>query len=327
MSKLYHLILLTLGLVIMTDIQAVTDTSEYKKPYYTVQISYAGTGAEFRLNDIPFYLEIREGQVDTEIPVSDKLIQGVNELSIITFPYIEGNGPVENWHPDARVEASLYVKEKDAPRQTRKLLSHIKLYPARDPEIAAAESLVLSEQEPPILDYESKPWQFPPTDYPKQVVISRKTHPVKTPFPHWEWQDGQTIEDTPENYASLLEAYRKYHAIHQKQNLAALKAGYQKIARIQKIVNYYDDIDKAYDILNLKESWISDQQELFEFIEGERSKKFGLKLDIIANGKMARIVNNTGIQPILYIVKKERITIEYNFTFYKNKNGEWIHIM
>ncbi|MBL1276789.1 MAG: hypothetical protein COB30_011940, partial [Ectothiorhodospiraceae bacterium] len=67
------------SVVFMNNIQAATDTFEYKKRIYSVKISYVGTGAEFRINDIPFYIENFSGQVDTEIPVSDKIVQGINE--------------------------------------------------------------------------------------------------------------------------------------------------------------------------------------------------------------------------------------------------------
>jgi len=311
----------------MNNIQAATDTSEYKKPYYTVQISYAGTGAEFRLNDIPFYLENFSGQVDVEIPVSDKMVQGVNELSIVVFTYIEGDDPVENWHEDARVEATLYVRENNSVLASRKILTHIKLYPAHNPKTAAIGSMLISEQKLPVLDYDNKVWVFPRVEYKKQIFVSRKTHFITTPFPMWEWQDGVTIEDTPENYRALLEAYRKEYLIHQNKDLMSLKDSTKKIAETQLLVNYYGNINKAYEILNLEESWDSKEQELFEFIEGERSEKYGLKLDIFGDGKLARITNDTGIQPILYIVKKARISIKYKYTFYKNKQGEWIYIM
>lgn len=326
LSYFLHIILLGMG--IMTDIQAVTDTSEFKKPYYTVQISYVGTGAEFRLNDIPFYLENFSGQVDTEISVGDKMIQDINELSIIAYPHIsKGKEYDKDWHPDARVEATLYVREKDAPKASRKLLSHVKLYPAHDPKIAAVESMVINEQKSPTLDYKSKPRQFPNSVFHKQIVISRKTHPIKLPFSRWEWQDGQIIDDTDENYKSLLEAYRKYYFVHEKQDIAVLKAGYKKTAKIQKDINYYDDLEQAYESLNLEESWKSEEQQLFEFIEGDRLKQLRLKLDIVANGRLARIVNDDSIQPIMYIVKKARVMVKYKFLFYKNKKGEWIHIM
>ncbi len=320
--------LLIIGIAMMSDIQAATDTSEYKKPYYTVQISYAGTGAEFRLNDIPFYLENYSGQVDTEIPVSDKMLKGVNELSIIAIPYSEGKGSLQNWESkDAWVEASLYVREKDVPDSARQLLTHIKLCPMCKPDLAVAESIVMIEQQSPVVDYESQPRQFPGIIFHKQIVVSRKTHPITPPFPRWEWQDGQLIEDTKENYKSLLESYRNEYVIHQKQDLFALKQSTRKLAEVQMLVNYYDDIEKAYDTLNLEESWRNKDQDLFEFIENEKSKKLHLKLDIFANGKLARIVSNTGTQPIMYIVNKARITIKYKFSFYKNKQGEWVYIM
>ena len=321
------LLLIILGPGIMSDIQAVTDTSEYKQPYYTVQISYAGTGAEFRLNDIPFYLESFSGQVDVELPVSDKMISGVNELSIIVFTYIEGNNPVDNWDEDARVEAALYVREKNTQKNTRKLLTQIKLHPAADPEVAAQESMIIAGQKQAVLDYEKKPWQFPPRVYDKQIVISRLTHNIKTPFSRWEWQDGQVIEDTEENYQSLLEAYRKKYVIHQKQDLVAARKSSYKLAAMQKNINYYDDIEQAYEALNLEESWKSNEQVLFEFIEKDKAKQFRLKLDIIGNGKLARITSDEETQPILYIIKRDRITVKYQYIFYKNKQGEWIYIM
>ena len=318
------------SVVFMNNIQAATDTFEYKKRIYSVKISYVGTGAEFRINDIPFYIENFSGQVDTEIPVSDKIVQGINELSIIAFPSSdeEDDDSMEEWeYEDARVEATLFVREYDAQDDNRQMLTHIKLYPARKPEVAAIESMIIDGQETPLLDYKSKPRQFPNAKYHKQIVISRNTLEIKTPFPRWEWQDGQIIEDTEENYKSLLEAYRKEYVIHQNQDFPALKESTKKLAETLMLVKYNNDIDKAYDSLNLEESWKSEEQELFEFIEGERSKTLGLKLEIVANGKLARIIDDDSIQPIMYIVKKAKMMIKYKFLFYKNKQGEWIYVM
>lgn len=145
---------------------------------------------------------------------------------------------------------------------------HVKIYPSRSPKIAAVDSILIDGQELPVLNYEKKPWMFPRVECHKQIVISRKTHPIKTPFPSWEWQDGEIIKDTKENYTSLLEAYRQEYVIHQKQDLKALKDSARKLSETQMIVNYYDDLDQAYEMLNLEESWKSKEQELFEFIEG-----------------------------------------------------------
>jgi len=329
MNKLIKLLtLIILGLGIMTDIQAVTDTSEYNQPYYTVQISYVGTGAEFRLNDIPFYLENSNGQVDLELPVSDKIINGENELSIIVFPFGDREGYNKNWeNNDSRAEAILYVRERSEPKSNRKLLTQLKIYPARPSEEASKESVVIVGQDLPSLDYKSKPWQFPYAKFENQIVISRKTHTLHTPFPRWEWQDGQTIKNTKENHKSLLEAYRKEYFINKKQDLKMLRESTKKLATVQNIINYYHNIEQAYEILNLEESWKSDEQELVKFIEGDFSDRQGLKFDIIANGKMARIVNDVGVQPILYIIKSQRMKIKYKYNFYKNKQGEWIYIM
>lgn len=322
------LLFIILGISIMNEIQAVTDTSEYTEPVYTVQISYAGTGAEFRLNDIPYYLETFSGQVDTEIPVSDKMINGINQISIIAFPYSEGSGPLDNWtNEDARVEATLYVREKSQSKESRKLLTNIKLYPLREMTAQGTNSAIISGQDKPTIDYKIKPRQFSKTRYTNQVVINRLTHVINTPFKRWEWQDAEIIEDTQDNYNSLLEAYRKEYIIHQEQNIQNAKASHLKLAETQNIINYYNDIDKAYDILNLEESWKSEEQELFSFIEGKQAEVFEQKLCIYANGKLASITNPTNIQPILYIIKNKRLSIKYLYKFYKNKNGEWIYVM
>jgi len=312
----------------MNDIQAVTDSSEYKNPYYTVQVSYAGTGAEFRLNDIPFYLENRNGQVDIELPVGDKMISGINEISIIVFPYGDDNGYKDAWeNEDSRAEATLYVREKNEAKENRKILSHIKIFPGLSPEQAASGTLIITGQEHAILDYKTKPRQFPDVRFDSQIVISRKTHSLNIPFPRWEWQDGKNIEDNKANYSSLLEAYRKVYTIHKNQDLDALKKITHKLAITQNIINHYNNLDKAYETLNLEESWKSDEQELFKFIEGDLATRQGMKLDIMANGKLARIVNDGQIQPILYIIKSQRMKIKYRYNFYLNKEGEWILIM
>ena len=94
-----------------------------------------------------------------------------------------------------------------------------------------------------------------------------------------------------------------------------------------KIITFADNTARVYEMLNLEESWKSDEQELFEFIEGEKAKSLELKLDVLANGKLARITNDEGIQPILYLIKSQRMKIKYKNAFYKNKQGEWIYIM
>ena len=96
---------------------------------------------------------------------------------------------------------------------------------------------------------------------------------------------------------------------------------------MQKNINYYGDIEQAYEALNLEESWKSNEQVLFEFIEKDKAKQFRLKLDIIGNGKLARITSDEETQPILYIIKRDQITVKYQYIFYKNKQGEWIYIM
>lgn len=50
------------------------------------------------------------------------------------------------------------------------------------------------------------------------------------------------------------------------------------------------------------------------------------KLDVFANGKMARIVDKENDSPIVYMEKSSRLLSFLKFGFYKNKNGEWIMI-
>lgn len=330
MKKLLLILIFIIpGLSIMSNIHAVTNTSEYNEPYYTVQLSYAHTGAEFRLNDIPFYLENLSGQVDVEIPVGDKVIQGENVLSIIAAPPgVGGEGYLKTWgNDDARAEATLYVREKNESKSSREVLTHIKIYPALKPENAATGSMIISGQEPPTLDYTSKPRQFPDIKFENQIVISRVTHSLVTPFPVWDWQNGQRILNTEENYNTLLEAYRRQYKIHQDKNLSAMRESVKNVAVTHNIINYYNDIEKAYDLLNLEESWKSKEQELFKFIEGDLAIRQGMKLDIIANGKLARIVNDGDVQPVLFIIKSQRMKIKYRYNFYLNNEGDWIYIM
>ena len=76
-------LLVILGLIIMTNVQAI----EYKQPEFTLQVTITGVGADIRLNDIPIEFEAFSGHSTMTYDVNPSIIAGVNELKIIAFPF------------------------------------------------------------------------------------------------------------------------------------------------------------------------------------------------------------------------------------------------
>ena len=94
----------------MSNVEAI----EYKKPEFTLQITITGVGADIRLNDISIEFEKFSGHSTVNYDVNSSIIAGVNELKVITFPFLgdtPADGQSKEYHDEAEVNAVLFVNE------------------------------------------------------------------------------------------------------------------------------------------------------------------------------------------------------------------------
>ena len=171
------------------------------------------------------------------------------------------------------------------------------------------------------LDDKGQSLTYPAITFNQQVVATRKSLPVQNNYPRWAWQDGQIIEDTPENYDSLLAVYREIYDAYAAKDRQKLIALHDHAADEFTTAYYLDGGRAAGHALMETGEMIDDiDSKLSDFITRKT------KLDIYANGRMARIVNAAQYHPFVFLHKTMNIVHTMKFGFYKNQQGEWIMI-
>ncbi len=303
----------------MLNVQA----SEYKQPEFTLELTITGVGVDIRLNDITIEFDRFGGHSTMNYDVNQSMIAGVNELQVIAYPFFgkkRGEGQTKAYHEEAEVKATLYVNEQ-GDNSNKKILSQIHLRPGLPLEQAASESIKIDGIDDVVLDNKSQPLSYPAITFNQQVVATRKTLPVQSNYSRWAWQDGQVIEDSQENYDSLLAVYREIYETFKNKDRTKLLELHAPRAEEYAIAYYLEGgVEAGHKFMNTGERANDDESKLSDFIT--RSTK----LDIYANGRMARIVNAAQYHPFVFLHKTMNIVHTMKFGFYKNKEGDWIMI-
>ncbi|RDH83849.1 MAG: hypothetical protein DIZ80_06860 [endosymbiont of Galathealinum brachiosum] len=308
MKKNYQILLL---ITLLTLSYTVMTKTKYKKPYYGIKLDLAQVGVDIRLNDIPVYYDDEKGQLTVDLPAPSSVINGKNTLKIIAFPpYIDDENKMDKFLPDSVVTATLYVQEIDDPDNNKEIITSIsiKFSDNSTAEIINTNETEYNEDQVVLLQNTTR-----------ETVVSRSVE-FESGFPDWEWQDGKNIENNSDNFNSLMNTYKNIHTIFTDKNQS-------------EVFNIYDirakEIATAYHLADPKEGHLkistgSDMNDpslaLHEFWTE------GMKLEIIANGKMARITDTDKDQPILFIDKESGTLHLHKFSFYKSNNDEWIMI-
>ena len=296
--------------------------AEYKKPEFILALTITGVGVDIRLNDISIESEKYSGHSTMTYEVNPSVIAGVNELKVITFPFMNkewSEGQTKDYHEEAEVKAALYVHEQGDDNKT--LLSQIHLRPGLPLDSMASESISIDGLGGVVIDDKSQPLSFPVITFDQQITATRKSLPVQDSFLRWAWQDGQVIEDTQENYDSLLAAYREIYEAYKNNDRKKLLELHAPRSAEYAIANYLDGgVDAGHELMNTGKRLDDPDSELDEFTTAET------KLDIYANGRMARIIDAAEYHPFIFQHKTMDLIHTLKFGFYKNKAGEWVMI-
>jgi len=303
----------------MLNVQA----ADYKKPEFTLELTITGVGVDIRLNDMPIEYEMFSGHSTMTYEVNSSIIAGTNELKIISFPFFgmtREEGQTSGYHEEAEVKAALYVHEQGRD-DNKTLLSQIHLRPGLPLDKVAGESAVIEGLEDVVLDDKAQLLSFPGLIINKQIIAIRKSLPVQDDYPRWAWQDGQLIEDTQENYDSLLAAYRDIYDAYENNDREKLLELHAPRSAEYAIANYLDGgVTAGHELLNTGRRLDDAESKLSEF------RTRNIKLDIHGDRRMARIIDGAQYHPFVFLHKTMNIVHTLKFGFYKNKAGEWVMI-
>jgi len=303
--KLY---IILMGMTMMNTVFADTN---YSQPTFSLEFNIYGTGAEILLNDIPVYYHDDQGQTISQKPVPESIIDGVNVLTVRSFPLEDDGG---QYQKDAHIEAIISVREKDGLPNEGKPLLQIRLNPAN------AKDHLLDGTIAEYGDNDAKVLQ-----HSENETLAERRGSIKSPFPRWAWQDGEIIEDTPENFESLLAVYKQVWAALNDGDKARVRALYDPAAQEFASAYHYQDKKQGHRIMNTG-GLINDDEWFLGNIDNFLAKRT-YQIKIYGNGLLAGIVDDgRGKSPIMYLNKKVRMVSYQKFGFYKNKAGEWVMI-
>ena len=306
MKKIKQIILM-IGIITMNAACASTD---YNQPLYSLEFKIYGTGAEIRLNDIPIHSQSAQGETSSQKPIPESILDGENILTVKSFPLDKDSNKYEE---NAYIEATITIREKDAPLNQNKPVLQLKINPNNPDnslfngtlsEIGDTKEIILTRND-------------------KQILVERRTN-IKSPFPRWAWQDGLTIENNTENFDSLLEEYKKIWLALNSNEIKNVTPLYDLAAQEFATAYHYNDKQQGHRIMNTG-GLIGDDEWKLGSIDNFL-KKFTYHIEIHANGKMAQLIDEKNRSPIVYLSRKAKIINVQKFSFYKNKNNEWMMI-
>ncbi len=274
-------------------------------PYYGVDIDLHNVGVDIRVNDIPVYFDDSRGQLTVEIPTPDTIIDGNNTLSINAFLPIK----TTEYEEGAYVTITLFQQDLSQDNNEKIKLSTATLQLDNVSAIASIEDYVNNQKDAPDVELNQD----------KSAFLKVNTT-ISSPFPRWEWQDGQLIEENQNNQDSLIEAYQIIHDALASKDLVKLKKEYSKRSKEVAIAYNLPDEDAGHQKLSVGDDMLNNELELRDLFTKN------MRLHVLANGRLARISTSRNTQPIYYLQENPRLLHLYKFMFYLNDKNDWVMI-
>lgn len=313
-----------------TNCSSDNNFAGYKKPWFTIEFTAKQLGLDIRVNDIPVFNIDNTGFMTIEVPVNQFIINGDNEISVITHPLFDDDDEqMSGYIQGASIDVSLYLREEDEPSGVRRLISSVSISPGNayigsltepiarfiktSDKIVHSRLLTIKDAE--VLDYPGY------GNYKKQVITSWIINNVATSFPRWEWQSGVQIRYGDKSYQSLLKSYRSLYKAFEKNDLESVKTIVRPHSRERAIAFHLNNVDAGFENLSLGKFINHPTKKLHTDLFLEYTK-----FDIIGNGKLARIISAAQTQPIAFVDSETGQPYLPQFMWYLNKNNEWILI-
>lgn len=284
----------------------------YDEPMYYLKFSIARAAVDVRLNDIPVLHHDAAGLTSSEKPVPESIIDGENLIVINMAPLKDD----DNLFVDGKfADVELIVREKNAPLTEYETLIHIKMDAVTEKDNILAGSDKNQGKGPALL-----------SKFEDDEIVAQRSADIESPFPRWAWQDGVDIEQNKKTFDELFEQYRNVYSTLKSEDMEKIKLLYSEAAKEFSAAYHYDDVSHGHRIMSTG-SLVGDNDWTLGNIQNLVDKGIPLNLDVYANGKLARIVDNKGDEiVIMYLNRSARMISLQKFGFYKNEDNEWIMI-
>lgn len=276
-------------------------------PYFTFVVDLLDVGLEIRVNDIPVFADQQGGEAAVEVAVNEYLYSGENHITL----HIYKTGDEEDFPGHAVCNVAFCVRKKEEDAANRVALWNINAFAA---ELSTVD-LNTSKQESRVsrcshiyhIDKQSK-----------EVVTVSSSVDIDYTFPQWAWINGVKIENNGASFTSLMETYRNIHSSLQRKDVDVLK-NITKIKAAEFARAYHlPSEEDGESRVGLVDEINNDGQSLHDFWDK------GMKLDVMAHGQLARIVDEDGDGPIVFLIGEGNAAKIMKLTFYKDEKNGWI---
>jgi len=116
-----------------------------------------------------------------------------------------------------------------------------------------------------------------------------------------------------------LEEYRKFHAALEAKDVEAVTL-MTRTKAMEIGAAYYGDEEEGHQLIEFREKMQDQEMELWRLDERK------LTLEVLAEGRMARLVTPRGSGPIIYRLKGQPVAAFMNTTYCRRPEGGWIQI-
>lgn len=232
-------------------------------------------------------------------------------MTIKSFPLKENDYQYQN---GAYIEAIISVREKDGPMNSSQPLLQLKINPTnKEGKLFDGTIEKYGNKDYSILSHTDK------------ETTAQRTAEIATPFPRWAWQDGIGIENSEDNFNSLLKSYKEIWNALSQGDINQVKSLYTPAAQEFAAAYHYKDENEGHRIMNTG-GMINESEWTLGDIEKFLQKREYV-MNIYANGLLAEIIDTKDNKsPIMYLNSSDRIISFQKFSFYKNQNNEWVMI-
>jgi len=257
------------------------------QPYYTVQLNMAGCGYDVRVNDGPLYANVRGYPVVVEMPANRWIRDGGNEVSFHLRPQA-GKAALDE---GAKASAVVYVREKEADRETRREVARLEYPGAATVDRHGDET----------------------------IVATRFSAAV--PFGPFRWFTSPEIPAGEATLNELLGELENFQRLLAAKNMEAILAAVRARDR--------EDAPALYQ--TLEEQTASSRREYQQFFDETEYTLRPLhtkdvRLRIFGHGRLALVSMKNGQSPLYYLTADRQTAGYLTLVFCRDVKGRWVVI-
>ena len=256
------------------------------EPYYTVQLNMAGCVYDVRVNDAPLYENVRGYPVVVELPANRWIRNGGNELGLHLRPQAGKTALDEG----AKASAVVYVREKEADRETRQQVARLEYPGAAAVDQQGAETIV------------------------------RANFSAAVPFGLFRWFTSPEISGEGA-LNELLEELDNFHRLLAAKNMETILAAVRERDR--------EDAPALYRTLEEQAASSRREYQQF-FDETDYTLRplhtKDVRLRIFGHGRLARVDMKNWQSPVYYLTADRQTAGYLTLVFCRDVQGRWVVI-